>query len=97
MDTQQPIPQGQAAIGGMSAIKQALERRGLGLPTPQLNQVSSTAPSASSTPPPQPQANNSAMPMNAPAQINPAIQHPETKIIVQALTNRLKSLTNQGH
>lgn len=95
------IPQGQAAIGGMADIRQAMARRGMGTPTSPLNQVTPTAPSFGNAVPPSAAPQRSAMPMNRPG-ANPAAAgmgmgvQPESTIIIKALDNRLKMLGQQG-
>jgi len=81
--------------GGVDAIRQALQRRGMGETTPALNQMSGGAPTA--IPPTQPMG-GSAVPQEIQTQppagpSSPGVTSTEAEIIVKGLINRLGAIS----
>lgn len=83
----------------MAAIREALERRGMGDKVPALNQQSLNSPTASPLPP-QGSAVSSSMPTSTPlmpTEALPPVQtsqgNPEAKMIISALRERLKAIS----
>lgn len=90
--------------GSMNAINQALQARGLGMNSPALGQVSQGSPfNQQVTPPPDQTSSGSAMPQGMNQSTGQtgsqaAARQPksESQIIVGALVDRLKSLSETG-
>jgi len=80
----------------MSAIQEALARRGMGDKVPALNQQSLGSPTASPLPPEasgQMSSGSSPMPTEALPQVPTSQGNPEAKMIIGALRERLKAIS----
>ena len=91
------MEQGNINTDAMSAIREALERRGMGDKVPALNQQSLNSPTASPLPP-QGSAVSSmpstpSMPTEALPPVSTSQGNPEAKMIIGALKERLKAIS----
>ena len=93
MEPRQP---GNINTEAMSAIQEALARRGMGDKVPALNQQSLGSPTASPLPPEasgQMSSGSSPMPTEALPQVPTSQGNPEAKMIIGALRERLKAIS----
>lgn len=92
MEPRQP---GNINTEAMSAIREALERRGMGDKVPALNQQSLGSPTAQPLPPKA--EGQMPMPTSGTTEALPPVQtsqgNPEAKMIIQALRERLKAIS----
>ena len=93
----EPRQAGNINTDAMSAIQEALARRGMGDKVPALNQQSLGSPTASPLPPEasgQMSSGSSPMPTEALPQVPTSQQgNPEAKMIIGALRERLKAIS----
>ncbi len=84
---------GNIAPDSMAAIKEALDRRGMGDKTAALDTQSQASPTASPLPAPQTSGTLPASPNALPVSNSAPIGNPEAKMIVGALRERLKAIS----